>query len=32
MSIAAIVDRMLLSHTEEHAEQLEGLLGASASG
>jgi DinB family protein len=30
MSVAAIVERMIASHTEEHAEQLEGLLGASA--
>jgi hypothetical protein len=30
MSIEAIADRQLLSHTEEHAEQLEGLLGASS--
>jgi hypothetical protein len=31
-SIAAIVDRVIASHTEEHAEQLEGLLGAAAPG
>ena len=28
MSVEAIVDRMIVSHSEEHAEQLEGLLGA----
>jgi hypothetical protein len=32
MSIEAIVERMLISHTEEHAEQLEGLLGAARAG
>ena len=32
LSITAILERLILAHTEEHAEQLEGLLGTGASG